>query len=561
MSVNTFIGEAVADTPTETVADTPTISCNPHIRYEASTECGKKNLKSLEKALKRMKAMGCEDPLSWYYQGSIHWVPTAASGLSGLIMENPLCPFYSEFSVNAQGNPIPDTGKLLTSWDNCTHDSAGTSGIHFLPWHRLYVYHFEKIVRKLSNNPDFNLPYWNYISLFDTQIPDKSRLTMPKQFYTPADDSNSLYESGRDPGLNNGGSLDHDFAKKNLLDAVEGLKKGTVYEDFNTTIDIRPHGLMHNYLGGYYSEENQNIFNIIYNRSVDDQGNPQFGLMTNVPSAGFDPIFWMHHGNIDRLWAQWTQLPKTQPVTQEELEKVSWPYQFFEPNGQVKGYTMQEVIEAVYNMDYVYDDGTRPNLPVQAESTSTPFIAESTSTAPTAKALKAKIGKKVLVSKRTRKKVGQNQEFIEPVLIDSQFLPQLRSNRSNLQLDSQPESDEPVTEEGLSQPEYLEVSVTYTGHPLGIYEVYLNLPNEEESKKAAIADIDTYFLGTMAFFVLDSDRPTSKTFLFDITDEVLEQGKKFEEFNPDLLSISILKNGGPVDETITVDNISIFTRE
>ncbi|NEO58100.1 MAG: hypothetical protein F6K54_36625 [Okeania sp. SIO3B5] len=87
------------------------------------------------------------------------------------------------------------------------------------------------------------------------------------------------------------------------------------------------------------------------------------------------------------------------------------------------------------------------------------------------------------------------------------------------------------------------------------------MPKEEEAKNTAIADIDTYFLGTMSFFVLESDRPTSKTFLFDITDELLQQIKKLKEFNPDSLSISILKNGGPVDETITVDKLEIYTGE
>ena len=29
------------------------------------------------------------------------------------------------------------------------------------------------------------------------------------------------------------------------------------------------------------------------------------GDMSSVPSAGFDPIFYLHHANIDRLWANW----------------------------------------------------------------------------------------------------------------------------------------------------------------------------------------------------------------------------------------------------------------
>jgi tyrosinase len=29
--------------------------------------------------------------------------------------------------------------------------------------------------------------------------------------------------------------------------------------------------------------------------------------MSSIPTAPTDPIFWMHHANIDRLWSQWQQ--------------------------------------------------------------------------------------------------------------------------------------------------------------------------------------------------------------------------------------------------------------
>ena len=29
------------------------------------------------------------------------------------------------------------------------------------------------------------------------------------------------------------------------------------------------------------------------------------GAMADVPTAAFDPIFWVHHSNIDRLWVEW----------------------------------------------------------------------------------------------------------------------------------------------------------------------------------------------------------------------------------------------------------------
>ena len=29
------------------------------------------------------------------------------------------------------------------------------------------------------------------------------------------------------------------------------------------------------------------------------------GLMGSVPTAAFDPVFWVHHANVDRLWRVW----------------------------------------------------------------------------------------------------------------------------------------------------------------------------------------------------------------------------------------------------------------
>ena len=34
--------------------------------------------------------------------------------------------------------------------------------------------------------------------------------------------------------------------------------------------------------------------------------------MGSIPTAPADPIFWMHHANIDRLWWQWQTSPQGQ---------------------------------------------------------------------------------------------------------------------------------------------------------------------------------------------------------------------------------------------------------
>ncbi|MEA2188118.1 MAG: hypothetical protein QOK16_3129 [Solirubrobacteraceae bacterium] len=85
------------------------------------------------KAVKVMQARAATDPTSWTFQGAIH---------------------------GAYAAPPPRAG-----WNQCQHQ-----GWFFLPWHRMYVYYLERIVRaavKAAGGPaDFALPYWNYSKPF-----------------------------------------------------------------------------------------------------------------------------------------------------------------------------------------------------------------------------------------------------------------------------------------------------------------------------------------------------------------------------------------------------------
>jgi tyrosinase len=61
------------------------------------------------------------------------------------------------------------------------------------------------------------------------------------------------------------------------------------------------HNLIHNFSGG----ANPN-----YGNSTEpmNAANPQNGDMVNAGRTAFDPIFWGHHSNVDRLWSEWQKL-------------------------------------------------------------------------------------------------------------------------------------------------------------------------------------------------------------------------------------------------------------
>ena len=52
---------------------------------------------------------------------------------------------------------------------NDPSSSYGHSQWSFLPWHRIYLYLFEQELKRVSNNPNLNLPYWNPTNATETE--------------------------------------------------------------------------------------------------------------------------------------------------------------------------------------------------------------------------------------------------------------------------------------------------------------------------------------------------------------------------------------------------------
>jgi len=53
-------------------------------------------------------------------------------------------------------------------------------------------------------------------------------------------------------------------------------------------LETQPHDWVHGLIGG-------------------GRSNLDIGLMSNPDTAALDPIFWLHHANIDRLWQVWRE--------------------------------------------------------------------------------------------------------------------------------------------------------------------------------------------------------------------------------------------------------------
>ena len=225
------------------------------------------------KAITAMQALPQTNPLSWAYQAAIH----------GTVLS-----------------------PAQTSWNTCEHGSN-----FFWSWHRMYLYWFERIVRKMCGDPCWALPYWNWAPGSD--------LKLPAPFRDPA---SSLFTANRNAAMNSGaGSLNPA--------AVSVGPSFALTDYFATNGNIQgPHGSVHIEVGGG---------------------------MSGVSTAGLDPIFYVHHSNVDRQWNLWIAQGggRTNPVL--DTAWTSKQHTFFNEAGAQVKMTACEILRAAEQLNYTYE--------------------------------------------------------------------------------------------------------------------------------------------------------------------------------------------------------------
>lgn len=216
------------------------------------------------------------------------------------------------FQANIHGHTGAGTDPL---WDQCVHTLPG-----FLAWHRAYLLYFEQMLRQVSNRSDFALPYWDY-----DRFP-----SLPDAFRTPADPSNPLWVPGRNPDLAAGGAMDPAVTDASMaMNETSFLTSGSG-PGFEAMVQQTPHNAVHGTIGG---------------------------LMGSVPTASQDPIFWLHHCNIDRLWSKWLTLGggRYNPPMNSPLGNTVWS--FADANNATITIRARDVF-CLEDMGYRYDDHT-----------------------------------------------------------------------------------------------------------------------------------------------------------------------------------------------------------
>ena len=207
--------------------------------------------------------------------------------------------------ANIHGAIVPPAGMIANA---CEH---GT--LFFLSWHRMYVYFFERIVRAKSGDANFALPYWGY---------SPSRRDLPSLFRSPATAANPLYTSNRNAAINAGNPM-----TASQVDAGTALAL-TGFNGFTNSLNGTPHGAVHIAVGGG---------------------------MSTFEEAGQDPIFWLHHCNIDRLWEIWLASGggRANPTTNATWMTTS--FSFYDETGATVSLTGAQIVDTACQLRYQYE--------------------------------------------------------------------------------------------------------------------------------------------------------------------------------------------------------------
>jgi tyrosinase len=134
--------------------------------------------------------------------------------------------------------------------------------LRLLPWHRIFLLLFEEALH--NYHPDVCIPYWDWTKPEEQHFPDWLTTILPT-VVTPTRTINVVRSPGAESWLTG------------IVSGASSALAQTTYDTFSSPIN-GIHGGVHIWVGG---------------------------TMSDASVSPADPVFWLHHANLDRLWWLW----------------------------------------------------------------------------------------------------------------------------------------------------------------------------------------------------------------------------------------------------------------
>jgi polyphenol oxidase len=255
-------------------------------------------------------------------------------------------------------NPNSLKAKARVHCHHCTTAKAQGyihNGWHFLPWHRAEIYYFEQSMKYLLNDPTFAMPFWEW--------DNPANIWLIPQYL---DRTSPLWDSKRTQNDSAGIAIMQRYCSaeetyKAVTQTTDpylalGLSNPTVSDYGNQgTIEII-HGWAHSAVGAQAQ----------FQPGLDPTLFPDTGTcptcrfhdMGSFSTAGWDPSFWSHHYNIDRLFSEWQKQPNPNTTSghNEYFPDEAWlnsVYTFYRPDGVLETITVRDLLD-INGLGYTY---------------------------------------------------------------------------------------------------------------------------------------------------------------------------------------------------------------
>ncbi|KAI3959946.1 hypothetical protein MKX01_030237 [Papaver californicum] len=246
------------------------------------------DIAKFEAAIAKMKALPANHPWNYYQQATIH------------------CTY-----CNGAFDQLNTKDALLQ-----IHESW-----FFLPWHRYYVYFWEKILRKLIGDDTFAIPFWNW----DTPI----GMCIPPMYLNS---KSTLFDETRDERHYNPPSvLDYKYTWGNPnptdTDAVVTTNLAELDSMFKETLQLPANFYGECIKGGRKANSSSK-------EVWGGPPTPPYWNMGNFHTAARNTLFFAHHGYVDRMWDIYSKF-RGQKVEFRDPDWLESSFIFYDENEQL----------------------------------------------------------------------------------------------------------------------------------------------------------------------------------------------------------------------------------